>query len=183
MWQCRGFDQLAGVNALCRRQHPLLHFTTVSHEARGRRCGSFLKRDQNCDSFSEITVIIHCSDWLQYSQALRRAPFSPASTPALLDHCQARYSNTSCAKTFLRKAAQRTSRVWFPSDQALSWLTLVTTRNMSNAEMKIDPTRAKALVSQLQDVSGRIAAVAKGRSVSAYLISSFLADLHADLAS
>jgi hypothetical protein len=33
-------------------------------------------------------------------------------------------------------------------------------------EMKIDPARAKALVSQLQSVSERLAAVAKGRNVS-----------------
>lgn len=31
--------------------------------------------------------------------------------------------------------------------------------------MRIDPTRAKTLVSQLQAVSGRIAAAAKGRDV------------------
>jgi hypothetical protein len=37
--------------------------------------------------------------------------------------------------------------------------------NMSETDMKVDPSRAKALVSQLQGVSERIAAVANGRSV------------------
>lgn len=37
---------------------------------------------------------------------------------------------------------------------------------MSEAEMKVDPARAKALVSQLQEVQQRISAVAKGRPVS-----------------
>lgn len=36
---------------------------------------------------------------------------------------------------------------------------------MSGTEMKIDPARAKELVSQLQAVSDRIAAVANGRAV------------------
>lgn len=35
----------------------------------------------------------------------------------------------------------------------------------NEAEMRIDPARAKALVAQLQSVSERIAAVAKGRNV------------------
>lgn len=37
---------------------------------------------------------------------------------------------------------------------------------MSETEMKVDPARAKALISQLQAVKERIAVVAKGRSVS-----------------
>jgi hypothetical protein len=37
---------------------------------------------------------------------------------------------------------------------------------MSETDMKIDPTRASALISQLQGVNERIAAVAKGRAVS-----------------
>lgn len=37
---------------------------------------------------------------------------------------------------------------------------------MSEIDMKIDPARASALVSQLQGVSERVAAVAKGRAVS-----------------
>lgn len=41
-----------------------------------------------------------------------------------------------------------------------------TNKTMSSEEMKIDPARASALVSQIQGVSERIAAVAKGRSVS-----------------
>lgn len=36
---------------------------------------------------------------------------------------------------------------------------------MSDTEMKVNPARAKELVSQLQDVQQRIAAVAKGRPV------------------
>lgn len=36
--------------------------------------------------------------------------------------------------------------------------------------MKIDPARAKALISQLQEVQQRITAVAKGRPVSTYLL-------------
>ena len=36
---------------------------------------------------------------------------------------------------------------------------------MSETDMKIDPTRASALISQLQGVSERVAAVAKGRAV------------------
>lgn len=39
---------------------------------------------------------------------------------------------------------------------------------MSEAEMKIDPARASALASQLQGVSERIAAVAKGQTVSSH---------------
>ena len=41
---------------------------------------------------------------------------------------------------------------------------------MSDAatEMRIDPARAKTLVSQLQAVSGRIAAAAKGRDVGPF---------------
>lgn len=34
-----------------------------------------------------------------------------------------------------------------------------------DAEMRIDPARARTLVSQLQGVSERVAAAAKGRSV------------------
>lgn len=37
---------------------------------------------------------------------------------------------------------------------------------MGEVEMKIDPARASALVSQLQSVTERIAAVAKGRPAS-----------------
>jgi uncharacterized pyridoxal phosphate-containing UPF0001 family protein len=37
---------------------------------------------------------------------------------------------------------------------------------MSETEMKIDPSRASALISQIQAVTERIAAVAKGRAVS-----------------
>jgi hypothetical protein len=37
---------------------------------------------------------------------------------------------------------------------------------MSETDMKVDPARASALISQLQGVSERIAAVAKGRAVS-----------------
>lgn len=37
---------------------------------------------------------------------------------------------------------------------------------MSEMEMKVDPLRANALVSQLQEVQQRISAVAKDRSVS-----------------
>jgi ribosomal protein L12E/L44/L45/RPP1/RPP2 len=33
-------------------------------------------------------------------------------------------------------------------------------------DMKIDPVRAKSLVQALQDVSGRVSTVAKGRDVS-----------------
>ena len=35
-----------------------------------------------------------------------------------------------------------------------------------NVEMKIDPTRAKHLVSNLQHISERVAKVSKGRNVS-----------------
>ncbi|KAK3387441.1 hypothetical protein B0H63DRAFT_493710 [Podospora didyma] len=42
---------------------------------------------------------------------------------------------------------------------------------MSETEMKIDPARASALVSQLQGVSERIAAAAKGRSVRLVAVS------------
>lgn len=38
--------------------------------------------------------------------------------------------------------------------------------SMTETEMKVDAVRAKALVSQLQDVQQRIASVAKGRNVS-----------------
>jgi hypothetical protein len=38
--------------------------------------------------------------------------------------------------------------------------------SMAERDMKVDAARAKALVSQLQDVQQRIAAVAKGRNVS-----------------
>lgn len=41
---------------------------------------------------------------------------------------------------------------------------------MSETEMKIDPARAKALISQLQEVQQRITAVAKGRPVSNTLV-------------
>lgn len=37
---------------------------------------------------------------------------------------------------------------------------------MSDIEMKVDPSRAKALTSQLQEVSHRVTTVAKGRPVS-----------------
>lgn len=44
---------------------------------------------------------------------------------------------------------------------------------MSEPEMKVDPARAKALVSQLQEVQQRIAAVAKGgRPVSFGIVDS-----------
>lgn len=36
---------------------------------------------------------------------------------------------------------------------------------MSETEMKVDPARAKALISQLQEVQQRISAVAKDRPV------------------
>jgi len=39
---------------------------------------------------------------------------------------------------------------------------------MSSASLKVDPARASALVSQIQGVNERIAAVAKGRPVSTY---------------
>lgn len=37
---------------------------------------------------------------------------------------------------------------------------------MSEAEMKIDPVRAEALISQLREVKQRVAAAANGRKVS-----------------
>ena len=37
--------------------------------------------------------------------------------------------------------------------------------SMSESEMKVEPSRASALISQIQGVNERIAAVAKGRSV------------------
>ncbi|EON96270.1 putative family pyridoxal phosphate enzyme protein [Phaeoacremonium minimum UCRPA7] len=42
---------------------------------------------------------------------------------------------------------------------------------MSDTEMKVDPVRAQALVSQLQEVSQRITAVAKGRPVRLVAVS------------
>ncbi|KAF3766092.1 hypothetical protein M406DRAFT_346169 [Cryphonectria parasitica EP155] len=42
---------------------------------------------------------------------------------------------------------------------------------MSETEMKVDPVRAKALVSQLQEVQQRISAVAKGRPVRLVAVS------------
>lgn len=41
--------------------------------------------------------------------------------------------------------------------------------SMTETEMKVDAVRAKALVSQLQEVQHRIASVAKGRNVSFFV--------------
>ena len=41
---------------------------------------------------------------------------------------------------------------------------------MSETEMKVDPARGSALLSQLQGVADRIAAVAKGRPVGFYFV-------------
>lgn len=42
---------------------------------------------------------------------------------------------------------------------------------MTDAEMKIDPQRAAALISQIKTVRERITAVANGRDVSCYITS------------
>ena len=47
-------------------------------------------------------------------------------------------------------------------------MTDATPPNPEEAEMKIDPSRAAALVSQITAVRGRIAAVAGGRDVSSF---------------
>jgi hypothetical protein len=41
---------------------------------------------------------------------------------------------------------------------------------MSETDMKVDPARASALISQLQSVNERIAAVAEGRAVRSKFI-------------
>jgi len=52
-----------------------------------------------------------------------------------------------------------------PALQGTSFL-IEATIIMSAEEMKPDPARASALISQLREVTGRITAVAKGRAVS-----------------
>lgn len=42
--------------------------------------------------------------------------------------------------------------------------------SQEEADMRVDPARAAALISQLQSVNGRIAAAAKGREVSACIV-------------